>query len=202
MAIVIPTGYAQVTYNWKHSASDRRWSTVLGTDHNGATAGEIEQTFEQAWVEQLSSIQDNSITLESITVRMGPNSGSTPGLSVELPVGLNGDESIQGVSANCTVLVKKLTAVGGKANRGRNYWPGFLAETMVDEVGAIDPVTRDSFQGFFGDFFGALGSGNAGSTEPCPVVILHDAESPSSTPQPVVAILVDSIIGTQRRRIR
>ena len=133
---------------------------------------------------------------------MGPSTGPSPGVSVEIPDGQVGTEAMTGAPANCTTLVSKLTAIGGRANRGRNYWPGQLSASTVNEVGQISSTHRDYLQVQFIDFFGALGSGNSGVTDLCPVVILHDETSPATTPQPVVAVQVQNVIGSQRRRIR
>ena len=202
MAIVIPTGYAQVTFNWQHTLSSRGWSTVLGVSHDSAGAADIAETAIDAWTGNLAIVQDSSITFESVTVRMGPNSGATPGITLEVPVNEFGSTNLVGIAANCTLLVRKLTNFGGRANRGRNYWPGFLAESMVGEIGDVDPTIVSNFQTIFVDFFGDMASGNGATTALTPNVILHDEASPATTPSTVTAVQVDSIIGSQRRRIR
>jgi hypothetical protein len=202
MAVVIPSGFAQITYNWKHVDANRRWSTVIGVETGIQTAASVGETAINAYVRNLQDVSDASVALESVTVRMGPSTGPAPGITIEIPADLAGITSLQGIAANCTLLVRKLTAVGGRANRGRNYWPGLLAESMVGELGEIDPTIRDNFQVIFIDFFADLASGNEAASALIPAVILHDEASPATSPAPVAAIQVDSIVGSQRRRIR
>jgi len=202
MAVVIPDGYAQVTLNWKHTSASREWSTVLGVQHDDALAGEIYGTVLAAWAAELQPEQDTEIELTTVTVRMGPSTGATPGLAIDFATNLTGSEGMAGTPANCALLVRKYSPIGGRANRGRNYWPGFINEASVNEVGVITSGALGTLQTAFTDFFALMGSGNAGSTALTPVVILHDEASPSTIPALVQAVSVDSVVGSQRRRIR
>ena len=202
MAVVVPTGYAQVTYNWVNLTGDSNYSTVLGCQHTDAGANEIADTFREAWSAHLQSEQDASIRLTEIVVKKGPSTGPTPGLQVEFPVNEDGGNPGSLCPPNCAMLVRKLSNFGGKANRGRNYWPGFTFDGQVDELGQIDPTVITSMQGQFTSFFGALGSGNGATTALCPAVILHDESSPATAPVLVSAVQVDGMIASQRKRIR
>lgn len=202
MAVVIPDDYAQVTLNWSHSESERQWSTVLGVQASASTANEVGDNVIAAWTNELRQAMDTSISLATVTVRMGPSSGPDQGISLEMPVNVAGLEAMTGAPSNCTVLVRKLTAFGGRANRGRNFWPGMIADGNVDEVGRLDESHQDYLQVRFVDFFAALGSGNGGTGALTPAVILHDEESPSTDPRLVSAVSVERLIGTQRRRVR
>lgn len=202
MAVLIPDGYAQVTLNWTNVFTSRVYSTVLGVKQDDATADEIGETVSTAWSTSLKDPLDASISLSTLTIRVGPSTGPDPGLAIDYPVNLPGNEAMSGVPCNSALLVKKLTAFGGRANRGRNYWPGLLAEGNVDEVGNVESSHVSYLQGIFLDFFGKLGSGNDVTTSPCPLVILHDETSPTTTPRLVVAVQVQPLIATQRRRVR
>lgn len=202
MAVLIPTGFAEVTLNWTHLDSSKEWATVLGCEQGIETPENVGETYELAWNSNLMSVTDNTLELTSIDVRVGPSSGAAPGLTVNYPVGAVGTNPMSGAPANCTVLVKKLTNLGGRANRGRNYWPGMVADGQVDEVGTLDPAVVIGLQSAFVDFFGDVASGNGATTSPCPMVILHDEASPTTEPTTISAVQVMSIIATQRRRIR
>lgn len=202
MAVLIPDGYAQVTYNWQHNESERVWSTVIGVAHESVGAVAVADTALGAWNNHLQEFQDNSLVLVSVSARMGPSGGPDPGPTVELPVGVAGGAGMNGAIYNSAMLVRKLSAFGGRSNRGRNYWPGFLSETQVDEVGRIDEAVVDGMQTAFTSWAGALGSGNSGGGALTPLVILHDESAPTTIPRLVVAISVERLIGTQRRRIR
>lgn len=202
MAIVVPEGFAQVTLNWQHSETDKQWSTVLASDVGIATAADVAETYELAWSVELMQATDTSLVLASVLVRMGPSVGPDPGLTVEVPVGTAGTSAMTGAPSNCTVLVRKLSVFGGRANRGRNYWPGMISDGNVDEVGRLEGSHVTYLQTRMTEFFGALGSGNGATTAVAPAVILHDETSPSQDPRLVSAVQVDPVIGTQRRRVR
>jgi len=202
MAVVVPTGYAQVTLNWVNSTGDSNYSTVLACQHTSAGANEIADTFSTAWQTHLQPAQDTNMELTEIVVKVGPSTGPTPGLQVEIPVNMFGANAGSLAPPNCTLLVRKLSLFGGKANRGRNYWPGFVFDNQVDELGRLDPAIVTAMQGSMVDFFAALGSGNGAATALCPAVILHDESSPATSPVLVSAVQVDPMIGSQRRRIR
>jgi len=202
MAVVIPTGYAQVVLHWENNTGDSNWATVLGSEHTALAANDIFETYLNAYRSWVQPFQDTNLECTYITVKMGPSTGPTPGLSVDFPVGEVGENAMSGAPSNCTMLVRKLSIFGGRANRGRNFWPGLVADGQVDELGRIDPAVVSSMQSNFVSFFGALSSGNGGTTALCPGVILHDSESPAAEPAVISAVQVDSVIGTQRRRIR
>jgi hypothetical protein len=202
MAVVIPEDYAQVTLNWQNSEADRTWSTVLGVSCGSATAYNVADTMIAAWSAELAPLQDSSLQFTTCTVRLGPSTGPTPGLSVDVAVNVAGGDSMAGASANCALLVRKFTAFGGRANRGRNYWPGFLEGSLVDEIGRLDETKQAALQSAFISFFAALSTGNGGSTSLTPAVILHDETSPSSIPGLVASVSVERVIGSQRRRVR
>jgi len=202
MAVVIPQDYAQATLNFRHDDASRDSSVVLGLSAVGATAAEVFETVETAWFTELAPQTDTNTRLASVGVRIGPSTGPFPGLSVEFPSGAAGTDSGSYCPPNVGLLVRKFSVFGGRANRGRNYWPAMLETTDVDELGVIASLTVTALQTAFTDFFGLLASGNGGGTALCPAVILHDEDSPADEPVLVSAVSVDGLVATQRRRLR
>ena len=202
MAVVIPADYAQATLNFQHDDSTRTMSVVLGLSADGADAADVYETVSTAWVAELAPHTDSNVILATVGVRVGPSTGPAPGLSVEFASGAAGTDSGTYPPPNTALLVRKYSTVGGRANRRRNYWPSMVETTELDEVGVIASLTRTSLQTAFVDFFGLLASGNGATTALCPAVILHDESSPADDPRLVSAVSVDTMVATQRRRLR
>jgi hypothetical protein len=96
---------------------------------------------------------------------------------------------------NCALLIKKTTASGGRRNRGRMYvppvWP---PETKVDGDGTIDSAEVATLQSQYDPFFDDLIGADL-------VPVLFHTESPF-TPTPITGFQVQSLMATQRRRLR
>lgn len=151
MAVVIPSGYHQVTYLWRHSSLTRDFATVFGGAAPSSTAAaDIAETWVEAWDNELKSRTDSSLQLRAILVRQGPNTGEFPGETVEVAVGTNGGTAFESSPVNCALLVRKTSLFGGRHNRGRTYWPGLhrrvddphalAARVEREAAGAVGPV--------------------------------------------------------------
>jgi hypothetical protein len=112
--------------------------------------------------------------------------------SVGDPGGRSGDVLVQ----NTSILVKKLTGIAGRANRGRNYWPGFLNMDDTNGIGTIDSSRVTALQSAFDDWFDNLATVITNVNN---VVIQHADFSAVTV---VTSVLVESTCATQRRRLR
>lgn len=98
-------------------------------------------------------------------------------------------------SVNCSLVVKKLSAVLGRKNRGRFYAPiTMVDEGGIDQMGNISAIPFGSALAMWQGFFDNLDA----ITELVPV-ILHSAVG---SPTPITSFVLESQIGTQRRRMR
>lgn len=96
---------------------------------------------------------------------------------------------------NCAVLIRKFTAAGGRRNRGRMFVPPVHpAETNVSPSGTIAGAQLTNLQTWWGNVLTQMGVAGL------PVVLFH-SEVPF-TPTPVTSFVVQSVIATQRRRMR
>ena len=109
-----------------------------------------------------------------------------------------GNNAGAGLPNNCSVLVRKSTALGGRRNRGRMYIPCPI-ETTIDAAGVFTVGEVNSWNTVLGllmpggtvhTAFGFLGD----------PVVLH--ETGSQTPAVVTGLTCQNKIGTQRRRMR
>jgi hypothetical protein len=117
-----------------------------------------------------------------------------------------GGTVVQGTNAgiatppqNCALLVQKRTERGGRAGRGRMFWPLFqISETSVSPAGVVGSVEVTGWQDAMDDLLVNL---NAVSQ---PMHLLHSAPpvGPPLPPDPVTALIVQTTIATQRNRLR
>lgn len=105
---------------------------------------------------------------------------------------VDGGASFAPPPSNCAVVVKKVTARGGRKGRGRFFLPpAFLAESDVDQVGRF---VKDVIQGRVSASMDAWRAG--AHTKP---FLLH---ADATVPDAIIGDVVEGVIGTQRRRMR
>lgn len=104
-------------------------------------------------------------------------------------------------TANLALIVQKSTGRAGRQYRGRMYWPCLsLLDADVSNAGVIDPTVRGVIAGNVGAFQTALEAESTVNR----LVLLHGAPKVGPTPNPTAVTLwtVESLCGTQRRRMR
>lgn len=189
----IPVNFAQVNFKFTGVAVPLGAEVTCGCALAGAGAPEdVATVWAAAWQGTVKTEQSSEVTLASVLVKFGPND---VGASDEVPIGLAGTAAAGSAAPNTAVLVRKVTALGGHAGRGRWYWPGII-ETQVGSNGFLTPAKLSDWQDAFDSFFTFLEASDF------PPVLLHGEESPLSTPTPVTRFIVDPRVATQRRRLR
>lgn len=99
------------------------------------------------------------------------------------------------VPQNCSILIQKRTALPGKHGRGRMYWPS-LGETDVDGVGTIAPGAKTRIQTMLTAWSNAVATATSFDS----FAVLHTISTPVATK--ITSLTVDSVMATQRRRLR
>ncbi len=100
---------------------------------------------------------------------------------------------------NCAFLLHKRSGLGGRKNRGRMYLPG-VNEALVDDKGLMSTTAINGVNAAaaatLADIIAIEGVER--------MVILHTQPlGPVGTvPTPVTTLLLDPVLGTQRRRLR
>lgn len=147
------------------------------------------------WTTYLKPEQDTDIRLDEIQWETDDESGG-------VAVGANGDESIAGPPPNSTLLVTYRSTTKGRRGRGRGYWPGFIAETNVDERGIITEARVLALQTAFDAFLEGV------ATDASVTQAIAQSDNPGQTSEPlspwpaVAGWTVQSLMATQRRRLR
>lgn len=189
--MIIPVGFAQVNYRFTGGGVPRGAECTLGVDHQAfvGTTADLADAMATLWEDNWLPQQITDISLASVLVKKGPN---TTGQSAEVFPGLQGPNALQGTPPQVAILVKKVTALGGREGRGRMYIPGY-SEGDVTTAGEITGADLTSLQASADTF---LSDAIAADIQP---VLLHNS---ATAPTEILSFQVDSRVGTQRRRLR
>ena len=188
----IPVGQSQVNLIFGGTGWPHGGQVVFGVQNDATDAPDVIGTFVAGLVtDDLGTRIPEDVTLESILVKNGPNStGAFALTSVAFP----GEGSGGDVNPNQAILIRKNTALGGRAGRGRMYWPvaedqvitGGTLNSSPDQVAAMDAAMAD-----------LLPHLEAGDHR---MMLLHVGSLPVATP--VVSLSTQGTTATQRRRLR
>lgn len=190
----IPLGFGQVNFIFAGAGFPTGAQCTLGFEHTGSDLNAVEaaDAFADAWELGPMQKQVNDLTFVGTHVKYGPNATGQEGDATKNITGISsGDDA----APNIALLVKKVTGVGGRANRGRMFIPG-LEESAVDTGGVIDaselPLWQDKLEDFYDNI---IGFG-------CTPVVLHAELVGDQVPTPIEQFVVDGTAATQRRRLR
>lgn len=201
MALVIPPGFAQVSAVLRNVGDPEAWYVTWAVDASGY-GGDYEAlgdlnigAFSVGFLNSMNA----ATTLEGVIMRVGQDGGEP--LSVYRAAGVTGSGSTAKLPQNCAMLVRKNTGRGGRTGKGRMYIPNVLSEGEVDNVGVIAPSFLSGLQTGANDFLEFLNEPEV--VAPAPMVLLHNEGVPGgTTPTAITSLQVDSVIATQRRRLR
>lgn len=190
--MIIPTGYAQVNLRFTGNGYPRGAEVTYGVDNTGSTltAEAIAGEALAAWVTWIKGAQSIACVLKEVYVKLGPNA---TGADFTLSSGVSGDLADNCLPCQVAVLARKLTASGGRINKGRWFWPG-ATEDQTDGAGLLNTGGLDDWSGAVAGFWAAHG------TADLPVVLLHS--DAGDTPTPVTNVQTQQQMASQRRRLR
>lgn len=209
-----PAGFAEATFRFALAGGDGEANVVLGLDTPAANV-DVANRIRSAWQSEiLQPVQGNNVTYLGVRVAFGQDGGDD--LVFEIPadgaIPVIGGQGAANMTPNNAILVRKLTGLGGRRNRGRMYIPG-VPEGSYDNSGIILPGAKVQIQAALDAFVEDLGLAGLGG--PSTIVILHPARPgyfrrdgtfydgvPAAPPTPVTALLVDDRIASQRKRNR
>lgn len=123
------------------------------------------------------------------TLKQGPNE---TGPTFEDSRVVSGGTTGVGAVPNTAMLVRKVTGLGGRSNRGRLYLPG-VSTSVITDTGQIGSTALGDYQEVWDTWLTGLDG------EGITPVILH---SSSSDPTAITSMRVEPVLATQRRRLR
>ncbi len=188
----IPPGFAQVNLNFNGTAAPRGAQVTFGVDNSSLDSGPafIATTMLTQWASHMLAQQSSNITLASCRVKLGPND---TGLDAVVSLGTAGSVSAESVEPQVALLVSKVTASGGRQNRGRLFIPG-IPDVVFGSNGQVVGSALTAYPPILTDWLADI------DTAGFPMVILHN--SVEATPTPVVDLAMQLTCASQRRRIR
>lgn len=202
----LPAGYYHANMLFTGAAVPRGAAITFGGSAASGTPAAVAAAINTAWNTHLKSIFNTAVSLAGTRVKIGPN---VDGPFAYVALGTAGTSAGTAGSPQVAYLIRKNTALGGRQGAGRMYQPGW-SETDVDSTGTISGGTRTGLQTAWSAFLAGL------SSVSYPMYLLHshgaittmrDANLYVRTvapraPTEVTSLSVDSVVATQRRRLR
>lgn len=196
MAVTIPVGFGQMTVKWRFTGATRDSVVVIGYDPPTVDPGAHATAIHGILVAASRPCNAASMIVGWSYVGVSCTEMDDAGpLTAEFPGLVDGSRAGQAITPNVAMLIRKVTASGGRRNRGRIFTPPtYVLESEVDIAGLINATPR----GVLGTMWNGVRTDMA--TAGFPWVIFHGAAP--FTPTPVTNLVTDSIVATQRRRLR
>jgi len=139
----------------------------------------------------LVNFMTTNAVIDSVTVRQN-DGGAFLGTATQT-VNAAGTFGSDNAPPQVAALIQKLTGFAGRSQRGRMYIPS-VDEEGITIIGTFDAARLAAMQTAANAFLIDL------QTQDVPMVLLHS--DPALSPTPVVQLNVDSLVATQRRRLR
>lgn len=202
MALIIPEGFAQITIPLTHVSQSREAVITFGVeaDFSLSPVAKVDAIFD-SWQQMVANFIDEGVIQGPARAAIGTSTGEN--LQVEGSTTYGAPGTAQKVPSNVALLVRKITARGGRRGRGRMYVPWIVNEGNVSDVGLLDGAYRASLETAFDNFLTDLAA--AAPTGPfAPMYLLHSSGGSTSpgSPNEVTDLVVDQLVATQRRRLR
>lgn len=197
MTLVLPLNYDNTRFTFSVTGLTDTFGFSLGspplTGHSALeTATGLSGTWSTLAIGDDAFWNDEFTYLGTTTTRMTP---SGP-LVATFPVSIQGTNAVDAPPVNTAILVNKITALGGRENRGRLYIPsGKIEEGNVNAAGFITPTVVTAINNQLGDWYAAIVAFLG-----VPPVLFHSDVATALTD--IEVFTVSSQVATQRRRMR
>jgi hypothetical protein len=192
----IPTGHVLLKFRLALDNDQEEMLCTLGAQTTAASASDRIAALNSA----MDSWGDNILPLQSTTYRLlgvdgvfGTASGDLPLSSTDPP--RTGGDGDQAAWPNTACLIQKVSGLGGRRNRGRMFVPG-IQVNQINLNGIFQPTPLTAMQTAATNFLLGIESGSFLDR----AVIFHASGDP--TPTVIEQLRVDSVVATQRRRLR
>lgn len=192
----IPAGYGQMNLIWQVIGGVRPCEVTLG--YHDEPGNEPAEQAQAIW-DDITAVNRPCAALRmgrdwtflGVRCMQMTESGPVVGEFFQTVTGTGAWDS---PSLNLAVLIRKNTASGGRANRGRLFVPPTgISETGVNQLGALTSSARTQIQGDWDAFKTALAANP---------MTLHLYHNETAIPTTITSLSVQSLCATQRRRMR
>lgn len=195
MSARIPPGFAEAWYRFTVVGDSEPMFCSLGVNlavgitPDTTTANNILG----AGAANLRALLSSATTWDGGHVIFGADGGDNRVDSTLAPV--TGTSGATPLPPNCAMLIRKMTVLGGRRNRGRLFVPG-ISNTGVSNAGVIAPATLSAYQTSATAWMAAL----VATAEVVDLSLFHDTAP--FTPTNITALVCQGRLATQRRRLR
>jgi hypothetical protein len=202
MPLNIPPGFAQVGLRMIYSGDPEPMVCTFGLDISaaGGDFDNVRSAIEVSADDNLSDIFSTVISFIGVDLAIGQDGGNPVTVSLPFFSAFSGTDTGSTNPQNCAYLIKKFSTTPGRQGRGRMYQPG-TRESQVNDLGVVTAAEANVIGAGWNAFFSQLANG-LDPVPDLPVVILHTVGTPVQTPSPLAGVQCDSVIATQRRRLR
>lgn len=203
MPLIIPPGFAQAVWSMTLTGDSEPIICTGGLDVSAA-GGDFEAAADgafAAWGANIMPSVSDEYTLDHVTLYVGQD-GGPPLVYDSTLTGSAGGLTNAPLPQNCAHLVRKRTDAAGRRGRGRFYIPG-VPEGEVTPTGVLSTTYVDGMTASAQAFLDELAT-PVGAYPSLELVILHRSEGIGTepAPTPVTQLICESVIATQRRRLR
>jgi hypothetical protein len=190
MAVSIPAGFALVTHEHRNVGNTRPAFVTYGISTTGSVGSDDPSHLHAVWA--AGPVTDMAATTSHITTTVikGPR---PTGATVSYTQVIAGGGLAQGAGPQEAWLGIKQTGVGGRKFKGRFYLPG-VPEANVNSGGFLTGSEPADMQAQVDEWLAALAADELGP------YLLH--EDVGTDPTLIVTVSVETLIATQRRRLR
>lgn len=186
----IPAGHGLIAFQFSGAAVPLGAACTVGFDNNGSrTAAEAAEDAGTIFADTLLVGLTDDVTFVNCHVKLGPNDTGAAG---DFAFAVDGSGSENSATPNVAYLLRKVTASGGRRNRGRMFLPG-VAETAVNNSGVINAGALTDQQGRADSFFDDMAAADM------PLELFH---TETLAPTLLTSLAFDPRVATQRRRLR
>lgn len=198
MGIRVPANHVELIFRMKMLNDNEEMLCTIGAGEEANSGFGQAQANQCAatWGQFIMPLLANNTTYVGMTGRTGPDGNA---VVFEAPANVVGSYAGSALPPNCSLLLRKRTAQGGRRNRGRMYIPG-APEGVVEPNGDLTAAYLASFQQQINAWRVALSDVN-GISE---LAIFHTTGLGVAglPPTMITSFIADKKIATQRRRLR
>lgn len=209
--MIIPEGFAQITYRFEGSGLPRGAACVFGVSNDTDLSALAVATAARAAANTgLMTNLSAGVSLTEVLAKLGPvDTGPSAVVGGAIPGGV---ASAGGMQPATAYLITKNTDLGGRRGKGRLYLPG-VDESVVSPTGVVSAGQITALQAEISEWRTNLITSNI------PMVLLHGPPTAwqlvngqprrvpvggnfNDVPNAVTSLVLDGTVATQRRRLR
>lgn len=202
MTLVIPANHGQYAHHFTIPGDNQEMLVTGGYEAEGVdtTPNQVASDLHDLAKTLVNARLPTQVTLKRTTTTLVVAVGQDPIVGERIDPSTGGRASSNLLTQNTAWLVKKLTAEGGRRNKGRQFWPG-VPDVSVNDVGVLNANEVTDWNTALATYrTGALASDRIAR------LVLFHTLPPASTnplaPTTITALIMDGMVATQRQRLR